>query len=331
VTARGGPDEVPGADKVLAGVAAVIVTYRRRRLAGDLVRSLLAVEGFDPAQVVVVVSGDGGLDDVDLEKSVRMLRLPTNVGPAAGFRHGLIEVFADPSIEWAYLCEDDVGLFDFPVPRVVDVITRLSTHRGNDGPAGAVVAYGRTFSGHGGHTVNSVPLAAPDGLAPVDVACWGATLVSRAVVDAGVLPDPEWFFGLEDFDFFCRVRAAGLSVLVDVTAARAVADQQTSQGRADALAPHRPVDTDEAWRAYYVARNFFSFARRHGKRRWLAWHLAYSVRRLQLAGGGIERRAYLHGLWDGMLGRLGANPRYQSQHGEFPLSGDSTPGETASA
>jgi len=26
------------------------------------------------------------------------------------------------------------------------------------------------------------------------------------VFDAGVLPDPEWFFGLEDFDFFCRVR-----------------------------------------------------------------------------------------------------------------------------
>jgi hypothetical protein len=331
VTARGGHDEVPGAGEVLTGVAAVIVTYRRRRLAGDLVRSLLAVEGFDPGHVVVVVSGDGGLDDEVLEKSVRMIRLPTNVGPAAGFRHGLIEVFADPSIEWAYLCEDDVGLFDFPVPRVVDVLTRSSTGRRDDRPIGAVVAYGRTFSGHGGHTVNSVPLGASDGLAPVDVACWGATLVSRAVVDAGVLPDPEWFFGLEDFDFFCRVRAAGLSVLVDVTAARAVADQQTSQGRADALAPHRPVDTDEAWRAYYVARNFFSFARSHGKKRWLAWHMAYSLRRLQLAGGAIERRAYLHGLWDGMLGRLGANPRYQSQQGELPLSGESTADEPASA
>jgi GT2 family glycosyltransferase len=324
VTARAGHAEVPDADKVASSVAAVIVTYRRRRLAGDLVRSLLAVEGFDPDHVVVVVSGDGGLDDANLEKRVRMLRLPTNVGPAAGFRHGLVEVFADPSIEWAYLCEDDVGLFHFPVPRVVEVLSRVSTRQGVMGSPGAVVAYGRNFSGHGGHTVNSVPLDAPDGLAPVDVACWGATLVSRAVVDAGVLPDPEWFFGLEDFDFYCRIRAAGLSVLVDVTAAKAVADQQTSQGRANALAPHRPVDTDEAWRAYYVARNFFSFARRHGKRRWLAWHLAYSVRRLQLAGSGTERRAYLHGLWDGMLGRLGANPRYQSEHGEFPLSGEAT-------
>jgi GT2 family glycosyltransferase len=331
VTARGGHEEVPDADQVPSSVAAVIVTYRRWRLAGDLVRSLLDVEGFDPDRVVVVVSGDGGLDDADLETRVRMLRLPTNVGPAAGFRHGLAEVFADPSIEWAYLCEDDVGLFDFPVPRVAELISRVSTRPGAVPSPGAVVAYGRRFSGHGGHTVNVVPLDAPDGLDPVDVACWGATLVSRAVFDAGVLPDPEWFFGLEDFDFYCRIRAAGLSVLVDVTAAKAVADQQTSQGRANALAPHRPVDTDEAWRAYYVARNFFSFARRHGKRRWLVWHLAYSVRRLQLAGSGTERRAYLHGLWDGMVGRLGSNPRYQSQHGEFPLSGEATPEAADSA
>jgi len=321
---------VPGADKPLAGVAAVVVTYRRRRLAGDLVRSLLDVEGFDPDHVAVVVNGDGGLDDEDLEGRVRMHRMPTNDGPAAAFRHGLTAVFADPSITWAYLCEDDVGLFNFPVPRVAGLVTRASSLREDGVPVGAVVAYGRTFTAHGGHTLNMVPAGGGDALAPVDVACWGATLVSRDVIDAGVLPDPAWFFGLEDFDFFCRVRAAGFSVLVDPAAARAVADQQTSQGRADALAPHRPVDADEAWRAYYVARNFFPFARRHGKRRWLAWHLAYSVRRLQLARSRTERSAYLHGLWDGMRGRLGANPRYQSRRGELPLPGDSAPDVAAS-
>jgi hypothetical protein len=107
--------------------------------------------------------------------------------------------------------------------------------------------------------------------------------------------------------------------MVDAAAARAVADQQTSRGRAAALAPHRPVDADEAWRSYYVARNFFSFARRHGTPSWLIWHLAYSARRLQLAGNRSVRRAYLHGLWDGMRGRLGANPLYQSRRGELPV------------
>jgi GT2 family glycosyltransferase len=321
VTARHGDDALPEPAGPIEGVAAIVVTHRRRRLAGDVVRSLLNVERFDPAHVVVVVSGEGGLDDPDLEDRVQMRRLPTNVGPAAAFRHGLVDVFSDPSVQWAYLCEDDIGLFNLPAPRVVNALARVSAVADGDIPIGALVSYGRTFTPHGGHTRNLVPENADGPLVPVDVACWGATLVSRAVVDAGVLPDPAWFFGYEDFDFFCRLRAAGFSVVVDATAARAVADQQTGTGRADALSPHRPVDADEAWRAYYVARNFFTFARRHGTASWFVWHLVYSVRRLQLAGSWAERRAYLHGLWDGSLGRLGSNPRYQSRSGELAVPG----------
>ncbi len=301
-------------------MVAVVLTFRRRRLAGDVVRSLLDVEGFAPDHVVVVVNGDGGLDDPDLEQRVRMHRLPVNVGPGAGFGQGLLEAFSDPSIDWAYLCEDDVGLFDLPGPRVTEVLTRVASLSDRSVPVGAIVSYGRAYTRRGGHTENMVPPSnSPHGLAPVDVACWGATLVARAVVDAGIVPDPEWFFGYEDFDFFSRLRAGGFSVMVDAVAARAVAGQQTSQGRAQALGGDRPVDAAEAWRAYYVARNFFTFARRYGHPSWLAWHLAYSLRRLQLAGGRAERSAYIHGLWDGARGRLGRNPKYVSEEGEHPL------------
>ncbi|HXQ60141.1 MAG TPA: hypothetical protein VN799_08575 [Acidimicrobiales bacterium] len=324
MTARDEHDARPVTGSVpvrsLGNVAAVVLTYRRRRLAGDVTRSLIDVEGFDPRQVIVVVNGDGGLDDPSLEERVRMHRLPENLGPAAGFAEGLAEAFSDPSIDWAYLCEDDVGLFDLPTPRVVEVLARVASASAASGAVGAVVSYGRRFTGRGGHTENFVPPADSDGgLAPVDVACWGATLVSRAVYDAAIRPDPEWFFGYEDFDFFCRVRAGGFSVLVDAVAARAVADQQTSRGRAEALGADRPVDADEAWRAYYVARNFFALARRHGRPSWIAWHLAYSVRRLQLAGGRAERAAYVRGLVDGVRGRLGRNPRYESRRGELPV------------
>ena len=116
--------------------------------------------------------------------------------------------FADPSVRWAYLCEDDVGLFSLPSPRLADVLSRAESRGRLPGrPIGAVVAYGRRFVGRGSHTVNLVPPAGiPYELVPVDVASWGATLVARSVFDAGIVPDPEWFFGLEDFDFFCRVR-----------------------------------------------------------------------------------------------------------------------------
>ncbi len=45
---------------------------------------------------MVVVNGEGGLDDPELEGRVRMVRLPSNVGPAGGFHQGLVEAFADP-------------------------------------------------------------------------------------------------------------------------------------------------------------------------------------------------------------------------------------------
>jgi hypothetical protein len=187
---------------------------------------------------------------------------------------------------------------------------------------GAVVAFGRDFVGRGSHAVNSLPAPGTAGdLAPTDMGSWGATVLSREVFDAGVVPDVEWYFGLEDFDFYCRVREAGYEVLVDGVAARSVLDQQTDAGRDAALGNRRPLDADEPWRAYYHARNSFELARRHGDWSWHGWHLAYSARRLQRATSGAERTAILHGLWDGVRGRLGENARYRRRVGELPVNG----------
>jgi GT2 family glycosyltransferase len=302
----------------LQDVTAVVLTFMRPRLAGDAVRSLMKVEGLRGDQIVVVVNGIGGLDDPVLEQEVRMVRLPRNLGPAGGFRAGMETAFAQPSTRWAYLCEDDIGLFSLPAPRLGSVLAQVADLGSSGTAVGAVVAYGRTFVGRGTHTVNVVPPSdSPVDLPPVDVACWGATLVSRRVFEAGVLPNPAWFFGLEDFDFFCRVREAGFEVVVDAEAARLVASQQTSAGRAVAIGAERPTDSDEAWRAYYHARNSIHLARRHGHPDWYLWQLAYSARHLQRAANGAERSAILHGLWDGARGRMGQNARYVRGVGEF--------------
>lgn len=296
----------------------MVLTYKRPRLATDVVRSLLEVEGLPADRVVVVVNGIGGLDDPALEASVRMVRLATNTGPAGGFRAGLREACADPKTRWVYLMEDDVGLFDLPAPRLGSLLDRVTQSPPRSRPLGAVVAYGRRFVGRGTHTVNLVPDPGENGdLVPVDVACWGATLVSRSVVDAEVEPDPAWFFGLEDFDFFCRVREAGYDVLVDGQAARAVAGQQTSDGRRAAIASERPDDDAESWRAYYHARNSLTLVRRHGHPTWYGWQLAYTARWLQKATSPGERSAILHGLWDGIRGVTGERPGYGRTVGEL--------------
>ena len=303
----------------LCSVHAVVVTHRRPRLAAAAVRSLVDDEGIDPRQITVVVNPPGGLEDPALEAAVRMVHLDRNLGPAGGFRQALVEAFRSPEVQWAYLCEDDLTLLHLPAGRVRALLDRLPAGAAALGPIGAVVPFGRRFVSRSGHSVNVVPpLGSPGDLAKVDVSTWGATLVSRQVLDAGVLPDDELFFGFEDFDFFSQVRAKGLAVAVDVPCARKVAHLQTSAARDGALTGERPVDGEEPWRAYYFARNFFALARRHGYRSWLAWHLLYSVRRVQKASTWAERRAIVHGLLDGVRGRLGAHPRHLRRLGERP-------------
>ena len=278
-------------------------------------RGLIEKEGFPPERIVLVVNGQGGLDDPCLEETVRTLRLPMNLGPAGGFRVGLEAAFDDET-DWAYLCEDDVGLFNLPTPRVSAVLERLDRYQSSESRrTGAVVAYGRRFVGRG-HSVNVVPSLDGPPLVPVDVAAWGATLVSREVVERGVLPASEWFFGFEDFDFFCRVRASGLDVLLDSESAHAAALVQTSDGRQAALVPDRPSDAEEPWRAYYVARNYFHLARAHGSASWQAWHFAHTARRLHLASSNAERMATIHGFVDGLRRRWGPHPRYLRSIGE---------------
>src|SRR3954464_223912 len=112
---------------------AVVLTHRRRRLATALVRSLIADEGFPPDRIVLVVDREGGLDEPALEASVRLLRLTTNSGPAAGFRAGLDAAFEDPAVAFAYLCEDDVGLMGLPAPRVASVRSAVEEHQAGGG------------------------------------------------------------------------------------------------------------------------------------------------------------------------------------------------------
>ncbi len=309
------PPEPTAADPRLAGVTAVVLTHRRPELAGDVVRMLVHDERLDPRQVVVVVNAVGGLDDPALESAVRMVRLRNNLGPAGGFEVGMIEAFADPDTRWAYLCEDDICLLPLPRPRLADLLARIEARGDHPRAVGAVVAFGRHFVGRGAHTVNQVPPpGTPHDLARTGMGSWGATVLSRRVFDSGVRPDTSWYFGLEDFDWYCRISEAGFDVLVDAVAARAVADQQSTEGRRRALAGRRTTDGDEAWRAYYHARNNFALARRHGDATWYLWHLGYSARRLQRAGP-AERRAIVHGLVDGARGRMGEHPRYGRRGG----------------
>jgi hypothetical protein len=303
-----------GEDRLLR-VAAVVLTFRRERLATQVVKGLIEQEGFDPQQIIVVVNGEGGLDDPELEGAVQMHRLPSNLGPAGGFRAGLEVAATHAEVDWIYVCEDDIGLFELPTPRVAELV-RLVDLEPVTRKIGGVIAYGRRVAPRSGRTVPVVPTDDEPRFPDVDCAAWGASLVRADVVRAGVLPDDDMFFGFEDFDFWFRMKRAGYSVVLDASTARAVAKRVFYEQREQQLSGERPVDAEEPWRKYYEARNFLILRRRYGRWTWTVSHIALTLRRAQLSPTWAHRRAAFRGLWDGLLRRSGMNPRYLRGAGE---------------
>ncbi len=293
-------------------LVAVVLTHRRPRLASEVVRGLLEREGFDPSDVLVVVNGEGGLDDPRLADVVHVHHLPENVGPAGGFAAGLDIARREFAADWVYVCEDDITLFDLPTPRarrLVELVDLLAD-------IGGVVAYGRDLDPRTGLTVPHRSHC--DGpLEDVDLAAWGASLVRGTCLDAGVVPDPSLFFGFEDFDFWLRMREHGYRVVVDNAAAASVGASASGSARDVAFTGRRPDDSVEAWRRYYEARNFLHFRRAHGRALWTLAHLVKSLRRLQVGPTNLHRRSLVAGLRDGFLGRRGRNDRYLRLTGEL--------------
>ena len=156
-----------------------------------MVRGLIRDEGFAPEDIIVVINGEGGLDDAILAAQVQIEHLEENLGPAGGFRAGLVAAAARGA-QWAYLCEDDIGLFDLPTPRVESALSRLSELPQEVAESvGGVVAYGRMLDPRTGRTRPAVPKPDSDAFVEVDAAAWGATLVNCDLVRRNILPDTD--------------------------------------------------------------------------------------------------------------------------------------------
>ena len=295
---------------------AVVLTYRRPRHAARLVRSLLEDEGVPASQVIVVVNGEGGLDDSALEHAVTMLTLEDNVGPAGGFARAFRFVRGIAETPWIYACEDDTDLCGPGSPRLGTLIERVEAfEREVPGPpVGVVLASGWNVDLRTGRTTRHLVGDPEAPFEEVDFGAWDATLVSRRVVDAGIVPDESLFWWAEELDFCLRVRRAGFRVLVDVP---------TSLGRERAPDPAPeagralPTRADEPWCSYYMARNGFLVGRRLGTPTWIMWHLLKTARRLQLAPSNAHRAAIVRGLADGLLGRTGRNASFTREVGEW--------------
>jgi GT2 family glycosyltransferase len=281
-----------------SSVVAFVLTYRRPQWASQVVSDLLGSEGLDPRQVVLVVNGEGGLDDPELEKSIRVLALPQNVGPAGAFGQAMKYARDFSPAPWIYLCEDDQAAYHrLPSPRLRNLIDEVERfERDVPGlPVGVVLASGRNMDMQTGRTHPLRVASSGARLQEADFGPWWGALVSRRVVDEGLYPDENMFWWAEDLEFWLRVRAAGFRVLFDRVTHKAARNKASS---------------GEPWCSYYMARNQFYLRRRYGTFRWTILHTLKTARRFQLAPSKAHRVAIVRGFADGLLGRSGRNTQF---------------------
>jgi GT2 family glycosyltransferase len=281
-----------------SSAVAVVLTYRRPQWASQVVRDLLGSEGLDPSEVVLVVNGEGGLDDPELEKAISVLSLPSNLGPAGAFAEAMKYARDRSTAPWIYLCEDDqTDYHGLPSPRLRSLIDEVERFQREvpGPPVGGVLASGRNVDMRTGRTHRLDVSSSGARLHEADFGPWWGTLLSRSVVDEGIYPDENLFWWAEDLEFWLRVRATGFRVLVD---------------RVSHKAARHKASSGEPWCGYYMARNQFYLRRRYGNFRWTILHLMKTVRRLQLAPSRAHRLAIVKGFADGLRGRLGRNTEF---------------------
>ena len=241
--------------------AAFVITYNRAEILGNTLDALLS-QTLPPEKIIVIdnASGDHTREVVQSKgPTVLYQRLPINSGPAGGANAGL-KWGLSQKYDWLYWGDDD------DPPQDVDTFERLMNMAAEkeENPVGAVGEIGALWDWKQGRLIR---LADDDlhGYLSVDFIAGGAQLIlnMQAVNKIG-LPNPDYFFGLEDFEYSLRLRLAGYSLLVDGDTHFRRREQNgnlglMSRSRLQARRPGEP--RTKAVRQYYSTRNYINMMR----------------------------------------------------------------------
>lgn len=299
-------------------LGAFVVTFNRPRILQSTLQAILAQT--HPPDMVLIVD-NGSLAETEQiargfsDRQVIFHPMGDNLGPAGAIAHAL-QWLVEAGCDWIF-CGDD----DDP-PRYADEIERLLKIAAHSGDVGGVGAFGSLWDWRAGK-LKRLPDEALNGVAEVDVIVGNGhpVLNSQAIKRVG-LPDRHFFFGLDDWEYCLRFRAAGYRLLVDghlMHRYRARAGRLDLQRR-QSFVPRHSYHT--IWRQYYSTRNYIFAMNKTFQRPNLARREAVKAlgRAFFSWGRGLRYGAaftslQLQGVLDGYLGRMGRTvlpqPKYK--------------------
>jgi GT2 family glycosyltransferase len=132
-----------------------------------------------------------------------------NAGPAGAAKAGL-ERCAEEGLDWIYWGDDN------DPPQFADTFEKLLSIRNDNPYCGILGAVGHFFDHKKGKIkrIQSRLLEKKISLEVETVAGGMSMLVHSDVVKAGVLPNPELFFGFEELDFCLKAKRRGFALMV---------------------------------------------------------------------------------------------------------------------
>jgi rhamnopyranosyl-N-acetylglucosaminyl-diphospho-decaprenol beta-1,3/1,4-galactofuranosyltransferase len=190
----------------LPSVAAVLVTFNRKKLLMECLNGLLSqTVALDRIYIIDNASTDGTGESLRqagflTTPVIRYIPLQLNVGGAGGFAAGLEMAYND-GYEWFWLMDDDVEPYSDGLAQLLecrDVSGCIHGRRKN--PDGTPVAWGVSFSERT-VTTRHIPdqqFLASTQARTINAGCFEGMLVSRKVVSQIGFPDANFFITWDD-------------------------------------------------------------------------------------------------------------------------------------
>ena len=295
-------------------LAAVIVTYNRKKLLENNIRMLLEQRmAFDRIFIVdncstdgtyELLSHNGWIDD----NRFAYIRTESNIGGAGGFCTGTKAAF-ESGADYIVLMDDDGAAAD---SETFSELYKAAETMHSKNPllfVNSLVQQGDMLSFKMGsrYSVAEALSAAKDGLIDNEANPFNGTLVSRELVEKIGYPNPDFFIKGDEVNYKHRAMKAGARVVTVVTS-------RYNHPRPDTfervvLGKKVPFFVEAPWKEYYAARNFTWMYKQEKQYKAIAFELVF-VKLLAILTIKCKKIAtvkmLVRGVNDGWHGRLGA-------------------------
>lgn len=298
-------------------IAAVIVTYNRKRLLGENIKMLLKqTRTFDQIFIIDNCSTDGTAEYLQENgwknrKPFMYIKTAANIGGAGGFYVGTKAAY-ETGADWIVLMDDDGRMSDeFTLEHLMIVAERLYMRNCADKKlfVNALVQQGEMLSFKMGlkYTVQQAVNASEGGLLVGEANPFNGTLISRELVESIGYPNKDFFIKGDEVDYKQRTIDAGGYIATAVNA-RYFHPRPEAKERI-VLGIKVPFVVETPWKEYYTARNFTYMYKEKGWYKAIVFEVIL-VKVLAVLSMKCKKintlKMVFKGIQDGWKGKLGA-------------------------